>query len=158
MCTLLKSHIHNLVAHRAWCIHTGYRTTSALSVLLTHKQLSFVLRACENLEVATALSTRCAERLVDHSAVPIIFQLIRSCNRSKPHTAVLVKALNIIANLSAHKGTVNAVFSQQESTGLMVELIQMYVFLRNMRATPALCVQSLSFLASFGSCCTRVVQ
>lgn len=105
----------------------GYRTTSALSVLLTHKQLSFVLRACENLEVATALSTRCSERLVENSAVPIIFQLIRSCNRSKPHTAVLIKALSIISNLAAHAGTMNSVFSQQDSTGLMVELIQMYV-------------------------------
>lgn len=55
----------------------GNRTTSALEILLTHKQLSFVLRACENLEIATKLSTRCSERMVENNAVPIMFQLIR---------------------------------------------------------------------------------
>ena len=104
----------------------GARTVSALKILLTHKQLTFVLRACENLVVATKLSTGCCTRLVDAKAVPILFQLVRSCNRSKPHMAVLVVALEIMLNLVKCADTNQYVFQEGESIGLMSELCQMY--------------------------------
>ena len=104
----------------------GARTVSALKILLTHKQLTFVLRACENLVVATKLSTGCCTRMVDAKAVPIIFQLVRSCNRSKPHMAVLVVALQIMLNLVKCKQTNAFVFQEGEAVGLMAELCQMY--------------------------------
>jgi abnormal spindle-like microcephaly-associated protein len=93
----LRVELANAAATEAMTL--GARTVSALQILLTHKQLTFVLRACENLQVATALSPSCCVRLVEGKAVPIMFQLVRSCNRSKPHMAVLQLALNIITNL-----------------------------------------------------------
>lgn len=102
------------------------RTSSALEILLTHKQLSYVLRACENLDVATKLSSRCCVRLVEERAVPVIFQLIRNCNRSAPHIAVMTRALHIIAHLTACQKTVAAVATQKGTFEMLVELIQMY--------------------------------
>jgi abnormal spindle-like microcephaly-associated protein len=104
----------------------GNRSKSALEILLTHKQLTFVLRAVENLDAVTRLSHTCCERLVQHDAVPIIFQLIRSCNRSKPHMAVLVHALRILVHLGRCKTTIHAVFSEGDAISMLVELLQMY--------------------------------
>ena len=102
------------------------RTKSALEILLTHKQLTFVLRACEDLEAACKLSASCCQRLVNANAVPILFQLIRSCNRSKPHMAVLCYALQILSHLSCCEKTAPVVFSDKESIALMAEILQMY--------------------------------
>ena len=108
------------------CNTLGARTKSALEILLTHKKLTFVLNACENLEASTKLSTACCRRLVNAGAVPILFQLIRSCNRSKPHMAVMCYALQILSHLSRCKETAAVVFSTKESIGLMAEILQMY--------------------------------
>jgi abnormal spindle-like microcephaly-associated protein len=120
------------------------RTSSALEILLTHKQLAYVLRACENLDVATKLSHHCCVKLVTEGAVPIIFQLIRSCNRSAPHTAVLVRALHIVAHLTVCAETVDAVASEASTLDLLVGLIQMY---RDNEEVLSVCVDVLSALA-----------
>ena len=104
----------------------GNRTTSALDELLTHKQLTFVLRAVENLAAVTKWSFSCCERLVEHRAVPIIFQLIRSCNRSKPHLVVLHHSLRILLHLARCPSTISCIFDEPDSLSLLVELLQMY--------------------------------
>ena len=105
----------------------GNRTKSALEILLTHKQLTYVLRACENLSTATRLSTECCEKIVtQQQAVPILFQLIRSCNRSKPHMAVLLHTLHIFHNLVNHPKTMDAILSEPDTVPLFVEQLQMF--------------------------------
>jgi abnormal spindle-like microcephaly-associated protein len=104
----------------------GARTVSALQILLTHTQLTFVLRAVVALVAATNFSAGCCKRLVDGNAIPILFQLVKSCNRSKPHMAVLVQVLQLMLNLADCPATSDAVFHNGETVEALINLCQMY--------------------------------
>ncbi|KAF9198159.1 hypothetical protein BGZ49_001118 [Haplosporangium sp. Z 27] len=104
----------------------GNRTTMALDILLSSGQLSAVLKACYHLDVVTRLSKNSCLRLVEHNVVNIIFQLIKSCNRSQPHMEVLKHGLNIIENLSRDPDTVGSVFWAPEGMEIIVDCAQAY--------------------------------
>ncbi|KAG0201689.1 hypothetical protein BGX28_005557 [Mortierella sp. GBA30] len=104
----------------------GNRTTMALDILLSSGQLSAVLKACYHLDVVTRLSKNSCLRLVEHNVVNIIFQLIKSCNRSQPHMEVLKHALNIIENLSRDPDTIGSVFWAPEGMEILVDSAQAY--------------------------------
>jgi len=112
----------------------GNRTNSAMEVLLGKKQLSFVINACETLgmrirfylfyfnifnfyfsEVCTRLSVNCCERMVEQRAIPIIYALIDSCNRSAPHVKLLQTALSILLNITQSQRACK--LSQKEKNG-----------------------------------------
>jgi abnormal spindle-like microcephaly-associated protein len=118
----------------------GNRTQAALAILLTSKHLTQIHRACSNLEVSTRLSYVCCESLIGNDAVPIIFTLIRSCNRSKPHVEVLKMALNILRNLARWKRTVGLVLAAPGAVDIIIELLQMY------RDKPDISLRSISLL------------
>ena len=123
---VIRSRVIKINANLDERLTLANRTSSALDILLTHKQLSFVLKACENLNVATRLSTKCCEKMVQEKAVPVLFQLMRTCNRSKPHMAVLIHALKIISHLAKHRNTGDAVIKIPDSINMITELLQMY--------------------------------
>ena len=50
-------------------------------------------------DVATRLSPRCCERLVEVNAVHVVYRLIQSCNRSLPHMELIKYAANVLLNL-----------------------------------------------------------
>ncbi|KAI8595971.1 hypothetical protein EDD21DRAFT_20184 [Dissophora ornata] len=104
----------------------GNRTTMALEILLSSGQLSAVLKACYHLDVVTRLSKNSCLRLVEHNVINIIFQLIKSCNRSQPHMEVLKHGLNIIENLSRDPDTVGSVFWAPEGMEILVDCAQAY--------------------------------
>ncbi|KAF9941966.1 hypothetical protein BGZ67_003537 [Mortierella alpina] len=104
----------------------GNRTTMALDILLSSGQLSAVLKACYHLDVVTRLSKNSCLRLVEHNVINIIFQLIKSCNRSQPHMEVLKHALNIIENLSRDADTSGSVFWAPEGVEILVDSAQAY--------------------------------
>ncbi|KAG0002513.1 hypothetical protein BGZ80_010660 [Entomortierella chlamydospora] len=104
----------------------GNRTTMALDILLSSGQLSAVLKACYHLDVVTRLSKNSCLRLVEHNVVNIIFQLIKSCNRSQPHMEVLKHGLNIIENLSRDPDTIGSVFWAPEGMEILVDSAQAY--------------------------------
>ena len=51
-------------------------------------------------EVVSRLSPRCCERLVEGQAVSVLYQLIRSCNRSIPHMEIIKYTISILLNLA----------------------------------------------------------
>ena len=51
-------------------------------------------------EVSTRLSAKCCERLVQDNALPVIFQIIRNCNRSLPSIEQIHMALLVLANIA----------------------------------------------------------
>ena len=51
-------------------------------------------------DVATRLSWRCCERLVEVNAVGVIYRLILSCNRSLPHMELIKFSVSILLNLA----------------------------------------------------------
>ena len=73
-------------------------------------------------EAVTRLSKTCCERLVAHDALRIIYSLIRSCNRSKPHMEVLKHALEILNNLNDFDVPVFG----QETVDVLVEVLMNY--------------------------------
>ena len=76
--------------------------------------------------MVSRLSKNSRLRLVEHNVINIIFQLIKSCNRSKPHMEVLKHGLNIIENLSMDPETIGSVFWAPEGIEIMVECTQAY--------------------------------
>ena len=62
--------------------------------------MSITLVVFSYLEVATRLSSKCCERMVEGNAVNVIFRLIRSCNRSLPHMELIKYSISILLNLS----------------------------------------------------------
>ena len=78
----------------------GNRTSSALHVLLKSKALSEVFEAIKTLEVSTRLSSVCCSCFAQEiDAIPIIYGLMRSCNRSQPHRKLLLHALRVLNNV-----------------------------------------------------------
>ncbi|OZJ04126.1 hypothetical protein BZG36_02821 [Bifiguratus adelaidae] len=102
------------------------RTEMALNMMMESEQMSAVLKACSHLEVVSRLSMICCRRLIDHGCVPIIFALVQSCNRSKPHMEVLKYAVHILENLGNHKETVNFLFDAQDGMPILIDTIQNY--------------------------------
>ncbi|KAF9984582.1 hypothetical protein BGZ65_000089 [Modicella reniformis] len=104
----------------------GNHTTMASDILLSSGQLSAVLKACYHLDVVSRLSKNSRLRLVEHNVINIIFQLIKSCNRSQPHMEVLKHGLNIIENLSLDSDTIGSVFWAPEGIEIIVDCVQAY--------------------------------
>jgi len=105
----------------------GNRTDVALNVLLTSNNLSGVKRAAVTLEVSTKISHVCAKRFVEKGAVAIIYRLIRSCNRSEPHRAVLSHALNVLRQVSSFEIILNNFSPSREyRIETLVELLQTF--------------------------------
>ena len=79
----------------------GHRTKAALQVLLCSKNLSEVFVAIKTLEVSTRWSSTCCSWFVGEAneAVPIMYGLMRSCNRSQPHRKLLLYALRVLSNV-----------------------------------------------------------
>ncbi|XP_038063476.1 abnormal spindle-like microcephaly-associated protein homolog [Patiria miniata] len=102
------------------------RTTSALDYLLQYRQMSGLLEALISLDVVSRLSAACCERLVEGQAVPVIFTLIKSCNRSLPCMEVIKYSVNILLNLTKYPPTAHAVFEEPESISMILDLMQMY--------------------------------
>eukprot|EP00943_MAST-04B_sp_MAST-4B-sp1_P006218 g6218.t1 len=105
----------------------GNRTDVALNILLTSNNLSGVKRAAVTLEVSTKMSHVCAKRFVEKGAVAIIYRLIRSCNRSEPHRAVLSHALNVLRQVSSYEILLD-IFSPSREYRIetLVELLQTF--------------------------------
>ena len=102
------------------------RTKSALQILLTHKKLTFVLRAVESLAVATVHSTGSCNRLANAGVVPVLIALIQSCNRSAPQVMILHHALTIFLNVTKCPETKDALFENKDAVGMIAQVLQMH--------------------------------
>ncbi|XP_061859536.1 abnormal spindle-like microcephaly-associated protein [Colius striatus] len=102
------------------------RTAIAIENLLKHKQLSYILEALKNLEVATRLSPLCCENMAQSSAIVTIFVLIRSCNRSVPCMDVIRYSIQVLLNVSKYERTSQAVYEAENSIETLLDLLQMY--------------------------------
>jgi abnormal spindle-like microcephaly-associated protein len=67
----------------------GRQTQSALVMLQTGKMVSQLKKACQMLFVSTQISARCCEAFTHAGAFNILFDLLKSCNRSTPHQELL---------------------------------------------------------------------
>ncbi|XP_054837436.1 abnormal spindle-like microcephaly-associated protein [Eublepharis macularius] len=102
------------------------RTAFAIDRLLKYRHFSYILAALKDLEVVTRLSPVCCENMAQTEAVPTIFTLIRSCNRSVPSMDVIRYSVQILLNLSKYEKTTQAVYAVENSVDTLLELLQMY--------------------------------
>ncbi|XP_051128216.1 uncharacterized protein LOC127249473 isoform X2 [Andrographis paniculata] len=76
------------------------RLVAAVSELLSMRSLSGILHTCATLNMATELSQKCCEELVNAGAIATLLKLIRSVSRSIPDQQVLKHALSTLRNLA----------------------------------------------------------
>lgn len=102
------------------------RLLAALSELLSMKSVSGILHTCATLDMATAHSQICCEKLVASGAINTLLKLIRSVSRSIPDQEVLKHALSTLRNLSRYPHLAEVLIDTRGS----VETI-LWEFLRN---------------------------
>jgi abnormal spindle-like microcephaly-associated protein len=103
----------------------GYRTESALKVLLTSTRLSEIMSAVTTLEAATRLSIVCCEEFTRAGAADILLALIRTCNRSLPHVELLHHILFTLENVASHDSLLPG-FLDPVSAEVFMDLVQMF--------------------------------
>ena len=84
----------------------GNRTDVALSILLTSNNLSKSKRAASHLKYRQR-SAMCVPSDLLRKVLWQLYRLIRSCNRSEPHRAVLSHALNVLRQVSPFETALN---------------------------------------------------
>ncbi|XP_037068060.1 abnormal spindle-like microcephaly-associated protein homolog [Pollicipes pollicipes] len=85
-----------------------------------------LLLALQHLETTTRLSAACSRLVAQEHAVPVLYTLIRQCNRSVPHITAVELCLSVLLNLARHPDTADAV--HQVDNWLMTLLDKMAVF------------------------------
>jgi len=121
----------------------GYRTRTALRAIGSSRQLQDVVKACHVLELSTRYAVHCRQVVARHRAIPVLLQLIRSCNRSQPHQSVIRLALQVVDNMARCPATINDVFAVGSLVDTLVELMQVY------RTTPAIFLPAADILVIF---------
>ncbi|XP_005095167.1 abnormal spindle-like microcephaly-associated protein homolog [Aplysia californica] len=104
----------------------GSRMSSALDYLLRDKDVAYILEAMMHLEVSTRLSPVCCERMIEVDAVPALYRLAASCNRSIPHMEIIKHTVDTLLNLAKYDKTVAVVMEPEESISTIMELMLIY--------------------------------
>ena len=91
--SIIKIHqnlkVANINSQNDPALRLGNKTREALQILQKGKMISHVFKACQVLETSTYFSLPCCQSFVHASAATILFDLIKSCNRSTPHQELL---------------------------------------------------------------------
>ena len=96
------------VARANPALRLGNRTAAALRTLRTAKALSAVTHACKNLERTTRLSRVCCHAFVSAGAPALIFEFVKTLNRSAPHLELLCAALRTLRHVAAQPAGVSS--------------------------------------------------
>ena len=105
----------------------GNRTSGALEVLVGSTSLAEIMKACQTLNVASRLSEVCCEQFTsEQNAIPIIYSMMRSCNRSQPHLELLKVALQVLKNVCIYPRLAPAVAQAPEAVDVLTDLMQMF--------------------------------
>ncbi|KAK3240251.1 hypothetical protein CYMTET_49902, partial [Cymbomonas tetramitiformis] len=107
-------------------LQLGYRTRSALTILLRSRKVTEVLNACAALDSATEHSLVCCALVTDRSAVPILLKFLGTCNRSKPHLQLLRHGLRIIEHVCSRPRLISHVALCPDIVDGLLNLLQMY--------------------------------
>ena len=104
----------------------GARTLEAIATLQTVKSISQVSASCKVLMVTTEVSLECCTLLTNAHISHILFNTIRSCNRSTAHQELLTYALMVLLNVSRRGKLAATVALVPHSADILVDLMQMF--------------------------------
>eukprot|EP00057_Strongylocentrotus_purpuratus_P032518 XP_787918.3 PREDICTED: abnormal spindle-like microcephaly-associated protein homolog isoform X1 [Strongylocentrotus purpuratus] len=102
------------------------RTATALDYLLHYRSMHRILETLISLEVVSRLSAICCQRLVEAGAVPVLYALVRGCNRSVPCMEMIEIIVKILLNITKHDSTQHAVLDAEEAVITLLDLLQIY--------------------------------
>lgn len=103
----------------------GPRTKDALDSLISAKSFSEVKKSVSILENATKLSRNSCKAFVSAGVHTILYDVMRSCNRSAPHIDLLESILGTLFHVSNHRDLVSKI-TNDDSVDTLIDLIQMF--------------------------------
>jgi abnormal spindle-like microcephaly-associated protein len=118
-----KARAAALADPRLWICN---RTNVALETLLTSKNLGDVLRAVSSLEMFTLIARNVCLQMVERGAVPVVFTLLATCNRSTPHQKIVGHGLRALTNMAKLASLQAELCAQPKSLTTLVDLAQGY--------------------------------
>ncbi|GAB1599350.1 spindle-like microcephaly-associated homolog [Argonauta hians] len=102
------------------------RFAKGFDQLMKCKQLSEVLYALINLEAASRLSPICCLQLARGNAVPVIYNIIKGCNRSVPHMELIKYSIQIFLNLAKYAPTIESVYSLPDAIDIILNVMMIF--------------------------------
>ena len=100
-------------------------TEEALDVLQHYSHLSKVQTAVKRLETSTRLCRSSCKSFTETRTPQILYDLIRSCNRSIPHMELLQHVLNIFLHVSVHVDLLPRIL-HKDCVEVWVDVIQLF--------------------------------
>jgi len=105
--------------------HFGPRTKDALQTLKTSTNLREVMIAVRTLENTTKLSTSCCKAFAKSDSPKILYDLMRSCNRSVPHIELLEYILDTLFHVSKHSDLIETI-ADDRCIETLIDVIQLF--------------------------------
>ncbi len=106
-------------------IEMDVRTSEALYTLHTSRQLTQIMEAIRSLEMSSRLSYQVCEDIASVNAAPILYKLIRLCNRSSPHLVLLQHILMTLSNVSKIETLMSATVTA-DCADILIDVLQMF--------------------------------
>lgn len=125
---LKECHLRLVEATRQWTVEKSihYRTNMALDVLVNGSRLTSLSDALKELQLVTSLLKCCCKDTVDSGAVPILFDLLGTLNRSGPHMDLAELIISIFINLLDESSTREDVFVDEVFDEMLLERTPSY--------------------------------
>jgi len=101
------------------------KTSEALHVLQTTRQLTEVMSAVITLENATRVSYQCCEAFASNDVPVIMYKFVRLCNRSMPHVELLQYILMTLCNVSKISSLIPGIITV-DCVEILLDLLQMF--------------------------------
>ena len=130
----------------------GVRTTNALMILQKSSRLSLLMKATMMLEISTRLSTKCCVNFCIADAPSVLYNLMRTCNRSLPHIELLQYILKTMLNVADHSFLIPKI-SSLDAVEILIDIIQMFrdkedLFILTTELLEKICIADQKFLVS----------
>ena len=103
----------------------GERTARALAILSKSSRLSNMMKATMMLEISTRLSKKCCFEFCKANASNILYDLMRTCNRSLPHIELLQYVMLTLLNVAKHNEVIPSI-SSHDAVEILIDMIQMF--------------------------------
>jgi abnormal spindle-like microcephaly-associated protein len=115
----------NAIARKHPLMKLGNRTRVALARLAESSSLSEIMDSAIVLEMATRLSEVCCVSFAEAGAPAILFNLLRTCNRSLPHIKLVHVVLLTMSNVARYEHLLRSL-ATVSGAEIFLDLVQMF--------------------------------
>ena len=125
--TVIQAHIRGFLSRRRWAEELlDPRMRKAMRAIRQSNNISNVLKCLYYVESFSRTDADMRVLLLKNRLYPILFSLMRLCNRSVPHQELLKVSLVILRRFAADVKTSATMLAGRERLELIVELMQMH--------------------------------